>query len=146
WTRPADVAPSSHVETENALGMTNVHLEIDNLDKADPPKYKKGKLTREDDFNKNDFVLDKNARMPPIEVKCSRWGFLPEAPATPLRWKLEMAYAVGRYYRKDSPALTKKYAENNEHPKSAFAYYHPKVYRWTKTWTGTSKNESFTLF
>src|SRR5262249_51321829 len=105
-------------------------LRISNLDHADPPPpYRPGGVPREPEFNANVVTLKPDPAMPAIGLECEIAGFDPAT--TPIRWRLQTLYVVGRYRKVSS-------GEN--------AHYRSRVLSLGDTWTAASRGARFQLF
>lgn len=149
---PLYVAPSSLESIViNNICAAHFQLRLSNLDRSDPPELKQTaagqcNFPRSTGFNKNVFSITADPEMPQIDVKCNVRGFDPADPKTPIHWELRLLHILGRYYRRDAAALTKKYAEGSDHPKDSHAYYHPHIDRFDHRWSGRATRSSFSLF
>lgn len=100
-------------------------LQIQNLDRSDPPGYRPGSMPRSD-FNRNIFNVSAVPCMPSIPVICSVAGF---DPATnPIQWRLVCRHVLCRYTN-----------QGHYRYKSAFDVFE-------REWRGESRAAHFTIF
>jgi hypothetical protein len=112
------------------LQVGTFSLEISNLDRADPPDYTAGSVPRSAQFNRNVFALTNTSGMPRLDVVCTVRGFDPAV--TPIIWRLETSYVVGRYEKTNHSDADPEY-------KSLVESFHDE-------WTGEAHGDSFSLF
>lgn len=101
-------------------------LQIENLDRSDPPGYQPGGVPRGDAFNRNIFQLTAEPQMPAIPVACAIAGFDPST--CPIYWRLVCRHILGRY----SNAGDYRYWGSCE--------------TFDREWRGQSQRASFTVF
>jgi hypothetical protein len=92
--------------------------------------------------------------MPEIPVSCEISGFEPHV--TPIHWKIELMYRVSRFCRSDDAALSARYCPstdshcpkfgNGRHKHINHAYYHPTEFTFSRTYQGTARSKTFTIF
>lgn len=100
-------------------------LQIESLDRADPPSYRPGSVPR-GAFNRNQFHLTGEPRMPAIEVRCTAAGFDPAI--TPIFWRLVSRHVLCR------------------HSNVGSFRYRGSCQPLELEWRGESRAASFTLF
>jgi len=78
------ILDTSFVDGDSGLALparinaiNGASLEIQNLDRSDPPGYRPGGVPRSADFNRNLFHLGPAPCMPAIPVQCAVAGFDP---------------------------------------------------------------------
>lgn len=123
WFSGSDDGLALPARNTDANGAT---LQIQNLDRSDPPDYQPGGVPRSDGFNQNVYQLTATPSMPAIPVECSVAGFDPAT--SPIYWRLVCRHVLCRYsntgsYRYQSVCET-----------------------FDREWRGQSESASFTIF
>jgi len=106
--------------------LNGASLEIQNLDRSDPPGYRPGGVPRSADFNRNLFHLGSAPCMPAIPVQCAVAGFDPAT--SPIYWRLVCRHLLCRY-------------------RNTGAYRYQSICEtFEREWRGQSRSASFTIF
>lgn len=113
------------------LGDASLGLQIKNLDRADPPQYVPNGYSRIAAFNRNVFKLTGTAAMPPINVVCDARGFDPGT--TPIIWRLQIRYIVGRYQKTNHDDDSPTYAVTTIRGRAARTARHLRYFDQIKT-------------
>ncbi len=108
------------------ISENGASLQIQNLDRNDPPDYQPGGVPRSDDFNRNVYQLTAAPCMPAIPVQCSVAGFDPAT--SPIYWRLVCRHILCRYCNSGSYR------------------YQSTCETFDREWRGQSRNPSFTIF
>lgn len=109
------------------LNQDGLGLQLKNFDRSDPPNYAPNGVPRDEAFNKNVLTLSADGKMPKIAVTCEAAGFTPSKD-TPIFWRLQTLQVMARFVN-----------VGNYH-------YRSRVVPLQSEWTGSSTDESFTLF
>lgn len=110
---------------QRRLAVSGSALQIENLDRSDPPGYSPGDVPR-GAFNSNVFNLSAEPSMPIIPVTCSVSGFDPSV--TPIEWRLVCRHILCR------------------HMNAGKFQYRGASEVYDREWRGTSRSATFQIF